>query len=384
MMCELEFLGLDGSNPLGFLAAIGTLAELTGALPTSVVMNWSCRNGTWHPRLHTEVPVSEADIGAHLAKRLGVDDANARCDASVMGELETADKELVEAKRVLKNALNDIKKRKLRGADRQQAIELETGPLVADLETKRAKWLRFLEQTSPSPELALGKDPGASPEHFAFTAKRVVERLRTRPDQRACADLLAAFGTEAVFDAKSNRIATTPFCFVTGSGHQYFLQTIRELLTRVDKSRIEQALFVPMPHGDEQWSLRWDPVEDRRYAMMWSDPTSSGNKAKTNWAMNLLAYRGLQLLPCMPDSRGLAATGFTRRNGRPEWTWPIWTVPIGLHTLRSVLAMSELQADLPDRRILLARGIAEVFRCARIQVGNLPLHKLNFSPARTV
>jgi hypothetical protein len=384
MSHELDVTGLDGSNPLGFLAAIGTLAELSGALPTSVAMSWSCRDGTWHPRLHTEVPASRADIVAHLAKRLGVDGSKAKCDANVVEQLDAADEDLVEAKRALKKALEDIKKRKLRGADRQQAIDQETGPLVADLEAKRARWLRLLEQTSPSPELALGKDPGASPDHFAFTARRVVERLRTHPDERACADLLAAFGCEAVFDEKSNRITTTTFCFVTGSGHQYFLQTIRDLLTRVDAPRIEQSLFVAMPHGDEQCSLRWDPVEDRRYAMMWSDPTSSGNKAKTNWAMNLLAYRGLQLLPCVPDSRRLATTGFARREGRPEWTWPIWTVPIGVHTLRSVLAMRELQTDLPDRPTLLARGIAEVFRCARIQVGNPPLHKLNFAPARTV
>ena len=384
MTHELELTGLDGSNPLGFLAAIGTLAELAGARPNTVTISWSCRNMTWCPVLHTVVSADRPDIAAQLAKRLGVDGSITECAAKVVQLLDAADKELADAKRVLKKALEDIKKRKLRGAERQQVTHQETGPLVADLEAKRATWLRLLEQASPSPELALGKDPGTTPDHFAFTAKRVIEQLRSHPGERSSADLLAAFGSEAVFDRKSNRVTTTPFCFVTGSGHQYFLQTVRDLLTRVDGARIEQALFVPTAHRDEQCSLRWDPIEDRRYAMMWSDPTSSGNKAKTNWALNLLAYRGLQLLPCVPDSRGLATTGFARREARLEWTWPIWSVPIGLDTLRSVLAMPELQADRPDRCVLSPRGIAEVFRCARIQVGNPPLHKLNFAPARTV
>jgi hypothetical protein len=125
-------------------------------------------------------------------------------------------------------------------------------------------------------------------------------------------------------------------------------------------------------------------MEDRRYSLMWSDPTASGNKAKTNWALNLLAYRGLQLLPSMPAGRRLATTGFAKRDDRLEWTWPVWTPPLCVDIVRSLLSCRELQDDKPNRRELAAVGIAEVFRSVRVQVGNPPLHKLNFSPATTV
>lgn len=46
------FKGLDGSNPLAFLAALGTLRTLTLALPDETVkMSWEQHEGTWRPRV---------------------------------------------------------------------------------------------------------------------------------------------------------------------------------------------------------------------------------------------------------------------------------------------------------------------------------------------
>jgi CRISPR-associated endonuclease/helicase Cas3 len=44
--------GIDGSNPLAFLAALGTLRTLTLALPDETVkMSWEQDDGAWRPRL---------------------------------------------------------------------------------------------------------------------------------------------------------------------------------------------------------------------------------------------------------------------------------------------------------------------------------------------
>ena len=44
--------GLDGSNPLAFLAALGTLRTLTVALPDETVrMSWEQADGAWRPRV---------------------------------------------------------------------------------------------------------------------------------------------------------------------------------------------------------------------------------------------------------------------------------------------------------------------------------------------
>jgi len=61
-----EFLlrGIDGSNPLGFLAAVGTLRMLPGAR-----LGWILDEGMWRPRLTTQDPDSEENLCARVAER---------------------------------------------------------------------------------------------------------------------------------------------------------------------------------------------------------------------------------------------------------------------------------------------------------------------------
>ena len=52
MPAGLLLRGLDGSNPLAFLAALGTLRTLTLALPNEGVrMNWEQHDGAWRPKV---------------------------------------------------------------------------------------------------------------------------------------------------------------------------------------------------------------------------------------------------------------------------------------------------------------------------------------------
>jgi len=379
---DIDVPGLDGSNPLGYLAALGLLVELSATESAPIRMSWKICNGNWKPTLRVGPRVSPAEVSQLLAAQLRLNKCSSESGAALEAAVSTADKAHMSAKKRLKDALDDIKKRKLRGKERQQAIETETRPLVAEVNQKRTAWLQLLKESSPSPELALGKDPAAMQEHFRLTAQEIASDVL--PKTRGSADLIAAFGCDAVVDPKSSKVRATSFCFVTGSGHQYFLENVRELLNCVDVERIQQALFSPQPHSDPKLSMRWDPIEDRRYAMMWSDPTSSGNEAKTNWALNLLAYRGLQLMPCVPKARRAATTGFSSHNQSLDWTWPLWSAWLTQNSVRTLLSLQELQDDEPPRAVLAPRGIVEVFRASRIQVGNPPLHKLNFTPPRSV
>ena len=71
----------------------------------------------------------------------------------------------------------------------------------------------------------------------------------------------------------------------------------------------------------------------------------------------------------------LETTGFTRHKARGVvWTWPLWTARLWMDVLRSLLA---LQGVNPDRRVLAAMGIAEVYRSQRITQGKYR----NFTPA---
>ncbi|MDE2507548.1 MAG: hypothetical protein KGM43_10070, partial [Planctomycetota bacterium] len=154
----------------------------------------------------------------------------------------------------------------------------------------------------------MGKHLNATDVEFRDASLRALESAGL--GQREVVDFFASFGSDACCLKESTQMQPTPFCFITGSGHQYFLDTVRQLTTNLEAARFESALGRECEPDDEKLSMRWDPQEDRRYAHMWSDPTASGNRAKTNWALNLLAYRGLLLTPSVPTSNGLRTTGW--------------------------------------------------------------------------
>ncbi len=67
-MSELVFKGIDGANPLGFLAAVGTLVTVNRFCPNST-MAWRRESGSWRPVLFG-CEHDEADFCETLAKEL--------------------------------------------------------------------------------------------------------------------------------------------------------------------------------------------------------------------------------------------------------------------------------------------------------------------------
>src|SRR4051812_20495187 len=63
--------GLDGSNPLAFLAALGTLRTLTVALSVeSVKLSWEQHEGAWRPRVWCSLASDGDALIAQLDKTL--------------------------------------------------------------------------------------------------------------------------------------------------------------------------------------------------------------------------------------------------------------------------------------------------------------------------
>src|SRR5206468_11895818 len=96
---------------------------------------------------------------------------------------------------------------------------------------------------------------------------------------------------------------------------------------------IGEALFEPWGYRDEKLTMRWDPLDDRRYALMDRDPTASDNKSTTVWMANLLAYRALAFFPCAPGGRGLDAAGWNGDAELHQFTWPLWERPLSRDTI---------------------------------------------------
>jgi hypothetical protein len=174
---------------------------------------------------------------------------------------------------------------------------------------------------------------------------------------------------------KDGTVQDTAFRTMSGAGHQHFIGSMHELAICTDREHLRRTLLAAWDYGDGKPTLRFDPLDDRRYALRWNDPSSDG--IRTMRGANRLAIEALPLLPTCPVGQRLATTGF---NAFKFWTWPVWESWLSLDVTRTLLALDELQQETPNRRVLFARGVREIFRCERITVGKFR----NFTPASAV
>ncbi|MBU6259182.1 MAG: hypothetical protein KGL18_01945 [Burkholderiales bacterium] len=322
-MTEHVLRGLDAANPLAYLAALGTLriaALMHGA--ETVAMRWEAIEGALRPRL--------------------------RIDPSATGTTHAEGPESALCEGLL-NAL-------------RQPAELEALSVADDLTLPLGQWRQLCERaaaqsTSPASGLA------------AF---------------------LPAFGSDAA-EARENgkpsgKMADTAFRTMSGAGHQHFLGFMRTLAEDTSAEHLHRSLFDTWQYDDpvESHTMRWDPVDDVRYALRARDSSGDPERRRggSMWGANRLAIAALPLFPTMPtQGGGLETTGFTVVKGEgAAWTWPVWQPWCRLDALRSLLALRELQAPRPRRDQLSSLGVIEVFRCLRIRQGKYR----NFTPAEPV
>ncbi|MER3396909.1 MAG: hypothetical protein C4319_09065 [Acidimicrobiia bacterium] len=327
---SFELVGLDGANPLGFLAALGVLVILDRKGDRGARLRW-IRRQTWIPVLDQVSSANETDLARTVADGL-----------------------------------------------RGRAVS----PVAEDRrEAAREANLQVIRGALPRAELALGKRiEDATAEHY----RQLAEEILTGDDRarRDELDQLAALGSDACLNR--GQLEATPFEFTRGSGGQYFLESVRQLMDRVTPERVHEVLFHLWKYRDKRLSMRWDPIEDRRYALLDRDPTASGNEPRTVWMANLLAYRALALFPTAPSGRRLAAAGWNLQEDPPTFSWPLWDFPVTVDTVRTLVQLPEITAQCPDRATLSARGIVAVYRAQRLKVGSGSNWKFNFSVARRV
>jgi hypothetical protein len=209
--------------------------------------------------------------------------------------------------------------------------------------------------------------------------------IETAEDPRRAALLDALMSDGAVRDDAS--IWPTPLCFLFGQGHQHFLARLADipagrLPAKLAKSRrppdltapsfIVRALFAVWTRSDPTDGLRWDPAEDRRYALRADDP--SGDPAGMQHGANRLAAVGLPALPGATvrrrgDTRFLNAATSYGADGGIRITWPIWTMPARLTAIQALLAHPALAGDATEIGRLAPQGVAFAYRAKRISVG---------------
>lgn len=262
--------------------------------------------------------------------------------------------------------------------------------LVCSTALDRAALIDLLHQqlqaSAEIPALNLADDLTVTAEDFRNALTRSQEAISIT--DRRDADFLAAFGSEIIQSRLNGKptgqIADTAFRTMSGAGHQHFLGTMRTFISDTTPAHLDKALFQAWRYDDplEKHSMRWDPLDDIRYALRWDNPSGDRNRKHNGsmWGANRLAIEAMPLFPTQPVGQRLKTTGFSEQNRTTGLTWPVWSTPIELMEIRSLLSLSPLYGPALDRNQLIPRGIVEVYHCQRITQGKYR----NFTPARPV
>lgn len=280
---ELALIGLDGTNPLGFLAALGALFELdhAGCEPT---LRWT------------------DDLGP----------------CPVVTGAASIDE------------------------------------LVPILDQGRRRWLDSPVLAWPAEEPIT--EVKAEPDELCRWAHHVADSV---DDDRASSDLWSALVAEGALD-NGGKAKPTHLHFM--AGQQRFLGMARQLAAELDRDRLHEALTGPWRYNSALPSLNWDARGERIYALRASNP--SKEKRLGVPGADWLAFLGISGYLVANRNGRLETTACSRPWKRSAFRWPLWGVPIGLWTARSLLADPELVGAEKQRRLhpgrLAARGVLRV------------------------
>ncbi|MGH8587763.1 MAG: type I-G CRISPR-associated protein, Cas3-extension family [Gammaproteobacteria bacterium] len=225
------------------------------------------------------------------------------------------------------------------------------------------------QQKRPTADFDWNTDIRSEPKEFE---RRLIEHAmnaRFEDDERTLADFFVAFGSETLTD-KSKKKLVKPTAFHMTSGQQEFLKNLKELAESMRKNPVgafREALFGPWQYMDPFHSLGWDPTTERLYALRHRAPTKEAPCCVR--AAVWLAYESLPLFPTARVGTRLRTTGFSRADGEVRFTWPLWTRPIGLSTLRSLLGTEELYKGRAGWEALEHRGVTAAYQTIRSEFG---------------
>jgi hypothetical protein len=166
------------------------------------------------------------------------------------------------------------------------------------------------------------------------------------------------------------------------AGPQAFVGMLRELRSHCTKSHLRQSLFTGWRYSSAGVSMRWDTFDEKRqYALQAIDPTNnSKNPPVADPGANFLAVEALPLFPLVPN-RWASQFGFDRDRDGKSWSWPIWTLPVDIDVIRSLLTLplgSSEEWPIVRRH---AFGIQTVFKSAIVQPSG---RYRSFTPAQSL
>ena len=321
--------GLDGSNPLGFLAALGVLRVLDEAAKLrhtpAPLLGWE--GASWAPVLHR---VGSLEVIATAVEH----DARVWSDA-----------------RRIRLAYPKLEK---------SGVKVFRGlkPSVAALSAWLAECLDEGDREVLDCAAALTAEP----------ATELIPEAK-RPQVADYFAVSCAFDPSAPLD-----LSTLPTAFDFTTRNTQFLDQVRLIGEIIDKDLLLAALT-----GDDSAGGRfagrtmgWDPLAERPAALY-----SYGRQP--NPALEWCAFRSLPFFPVFGKGGELHTTGCSGRRKEGTFTWALWEPPIGTKVVRSLLSYPGLGDVTGGTRT--AMGLSRVFRVrlAKAADGYTGV----FSPTRT-
>jgi hypothetical protein len=261
-------------------------------------------------------------------------------------------------------------------------------------------WKASLETTKPlrQREVAAAAHEGLRRLAPAFRIGAAIERDWTIADFRAigfelvsngdreATDFLAALASDGYLERRSSRkekrLAATALWSI-GTGQQrplpQQLARVRDIVSsELAESDLAGALFLPWQYTGRRDAVnfRWDPAEDRRYAYRYENP-SNNKPVDAVPGANLLAALGFPLFSVAPTRHDLLTLSFGSNERRNAITWPLWSRPLTVVSIRALLTLPELTNERPDRHKVMPYGVVELMRARRTRMGDY----VNFSRA---
>lgn len=201
---------------------------------------------------------------------------------------------------------------------------------------------------------------------FAVDADRKVQDLKHPPadfrrlmmslaEEPEAAGFVAAYATGVAVDGSGQ---TKPTSFHLTAGQQRFMDAVLDLRASVTQGDLEEAVFGPWTGRVGPKDTRWRAASDRSRALLHFDP--SKEKSSTVAGAAWLAFLALPIFPVVPRGLRAVTTGFTGRGKNEQFTWPVWSDPLNVWEVRTLLGLPDLASMAAwERR---RRGIAQVLR----------------------
>jgi hypothetical protein len=215
-----------------------------------------------------------------------------------------------------------------------------------------------LRRVAPAFEFDGRKGLDYGPTEFRAEVKRISDAITDPVVRDIALRLRGALACDLIVKRDDpETVEPTPFCLMFGQGHQYFLERMAAVgRSEPDESALARALFKPWQYDDDGLSFRWDPSEDRRYALQAGDPSKSKHKIGTVAGGNRLAVLGLASHAAVPITRRLGVVGsWSRGFGRTRtvgYRWPLPGRPMEVAALERLMCLEAPPASTVEARRL--------------------------------